>query len=245
MNKFILVFLTLFALCLPVMADMGNDAGVPSGNLVSAAMMPQSTVQVSITEYPKGKNLSEMIRRSRPFNGLNPTLKPGESLVQLPFVLNDVTMLWQSGTYKGGWYTGYLEKGESVYVWTKQYPEYTDYTLSRGRCGNPAKPVCFRIGKAVRPQPVVIHTSSSTTTVVEKTKYCERKEGPGLLSFSQSKLVPDKMPETVLGPRTEVRVGLLSFDIEREQNQLADCGPDPLGDGDHKPVPPVPYGPGE
>lgn len=86
-------------------------------------------------------NLSLMIRRSGPFNGVNPTLKHGEVYVPLPHRLDGVTMLWQRGSYRGGWYRGYLEAGDWVYAWVAEdCKEYILYKLSRGRCGNPAKP---------------------------------------------------------------------------------------------------------
>ena len=98
-------------------------------------------------------NLSAMIRRSGHFNVVNPTLRSGEVFVQLPYQLN-ATMQWQRGHYRGGWYSGYLEKGEWVYAWVvEDCSTYTTYKLSRGRCGNPAKPVCFQKQKYCPPKP--------------------------------------------------------------------------------------------
>lgn len=100
-------------------------------------------------------NLSDMIRHSGPFNGVNPTTRQGEAYVPLPYQLNGVVMRWQTGHYRGGLYGGYLEKGDYVYAWVvTDCSEYTEYRLSRGRCGNPAKPVNFRREKPKLPAPL-------------------------------------------------------------------------------------------
>lgn len=157
MSKVILV-ICLLVLAANVWASEPSMTPIQSA---SVATVPQSTYRAApvIAEVtPIGRNLSDMIRHSGPFNGVNPTLKSGESLVQLPRVVNGVTMWWQQGHYKAGPYTGYLEKGDWAYVWAKEYPDRTDFTLSRGRCGNPANPVCFNRPKYTPAPPPPVPT---------------------------------------------------------------------------------------
>lgn len=220
----ILFFLTTILFSVPAMAsDIGNDAGMPQGNTSAPAVIaPQITQPAIIAEVtPIGRNLSEMIKKSGPYNGLNPTIKVGESYVRLSYPLNGTEMYWQQGHFTAGWYRGFLEEGEWVYAWwVCEDATCITYKLSRGRCGNPAKPQLFKVSKPVRPQavaPIIINTTSSTTTTVEKKKYIIKKEGPKELSFAKSGLVLDRMPETVLGPRSEVRAGLFGVQVSQEQ----------------------------
>lgn len=157
-NKVVFSFLILMVLVVPAMAQSGTDAGDFGGTSVLTTPAPVSSpaFTAEIREItPQGKNLSQMIRRSRPYNGLNPTLEVGEEWVKLDQVLNGVSMRWQGGVYSAGYHNGYLEKGDGVIAKpVAETGEYIEYKIKKGRCGNPVQPLYFRKAKPRLCQPV-------------------------------------------------------------------------------------------
>lgn len=209
------------------------------------------------------QNLSEMIRHSGPYNGLNPTARPGEVLVRLPQQLNGVQMRWQSGHYRAGLYSGFLEKGDYVYAWVRDCSEYTEYTLSRGRCGNPAKPVKFRIEKPRKPVvclPPAPCPPPCPPTVIKVVTVINQPTPE--VSFEKSRYLPHRQASWVSQGKSEAYVGgwwlptsTTKVEIERRRpNPCPPPGPPPPGppppgpepcDPGGRPAPPPPAsGPG-
>lgn len=157
--------LLILIISLMILKTAFAQTGVQQGGYTPKnvhAKIASDAIPVQITEESfkqtkksNNQNLSEMIRNSRPFGGLNPSPKINERLMPVPCRLNDVTSYWQGGTYQEGWYTGYIEGPESIHgpdsvyvVVSDDTPAYTEYLVTRLRCYNPLKyAVYFRVFK--------------------------------------------------------------------------------------------------